>query len=119
MAVCIDTYCSLSGDPSIALIEDHRAWHLGVSTIGDYRYKPTVSYEEALALGRENERNSVSPSQVNRTEHEHHSKRTAYVKCQHSHKETEKPTFDCPAVSSTVPMVAKGDSLNGTSLIDP
>jgi hypothetical protein len=44
MAVCIDSYCPVTDDPPPAAIEDYWAAHLGVPTIGDYRWVPLVSY---------------------------------------------------------------------------
>jgi hypothetical protein len=56
MALCIDVYCTLSDDPATTLIEDYRTAHLGTGTLGDYQYVPAMSYEDALAAARQDER---------------------------------------------------------------
>lgn len=55
MALCIDTYCSLSDKPAIGLIGDYWASHLGTGTLGNYQYIPVLSYENALLAAREDE----------------------------------------------------------------
>lgn len=56
MALCIDTYCSLSDKPALSLIEDYWASHLGTGTLGNYQYVPVLSYHDALIAAREDER---------------------------------------------------------------
>ncbi|KAK2741156.1 ferric-chelate reductase [Colletotrichum kahawae] len=55
MALCIDTYCPLSENPTMAKLEDYWASHLGTGTLGNYKYTPAMSYQEALAAAREEE----------------------------------------------------------------
>ncbi|KAJ4990931.1 ferric-chelate reductase [Stagonosporopsis vannaccii] len=55
MALCIDTYCSLSDKPAPSLIEDYWASHLGTGTLGNYDYVPVLSYNDALLAAREDE----------------------------------------------------------------
>lgn len=58
MALCINTYCSLSDKPALGLIEDYWASHLGTGTLGNYQYVPVMSYNEALLAAREDEKNA-------------------------------------------------------------
>ncbi|KAK2006206.1 hypothetical protein LZ32DRAFT_611448 [Colletotrichum eremochloae] len=55
MALCIDTYCPLSDNPSAAKLEDYWASHLGTGTLGNYDYAPAMSYQKALTAAREEE----------------------------------------------------------------
>lgn len=55
MALCIDVYCSLSDKPSMSLIEDYWASHLGTGTLGNIQYVPALAYKEALAAARHDE----------------------------------------------------------------
>ena len=56
MAICIDTYCPISNNPPLSVIEDYWASHLGTGTLGDYSFVPATSYPDALAAAREDER---------------------------------------------------------------
>jgi len=58
IALCIDTYCTLSDKPSAKLIEDYWASHLGTGTLGNYEYVPVLSYKDALAAARLDEENA-------------------------------------------------------------
>ncbi|OAL47017.1 ferric reductase-like protein transmembrane component 4 [Pyrenochaeta sp. DS3sAY3a] len=55
MALCIDTYCPLSDKPTLDLIHDYWAAHLGTGTIGNYNHIPSMTYEDALAAARDDE----------------------------------------------------------------
>ncbi|KAH6614345.1 ferric reductase-like protein transmembrane component 4 [Boeremia exigua] len=55
MALCIDTYCSLSDEPATSLIEDYWDSHLGIGTLGTYQYVPVMSYQESLLAARDDE----------------------------------------------------------------
>ena len=119
MAVCIDTYCPLSDHPSKDLIDDYWASHLATGTVGNYKWKPTISYEEALAAGRDDERSLSDGAAENSTEHHHHGMREV-VRRQHSHGSAETSeeffTFD---VKSPLPFAKKGSPLNVTSFVEP
>jgi len=67
MALCIDTYCSLSDQPSTTLIEDYWASHLGTGTLGQYQYAPVLSYKDALAAARQDENNARTSNATNST----------------------------------------------------
>lgn len=121
VALCIDTYCPLSDDPPMDLIEDYWASHLGTGTLGDYQYVPAMSYQDALSSAKDDEsRVSDTGSSGNETSHDHvHRMLKAR---QHSHgeddgEELEMKTFD---VSSPLPMAAgESEPLNETSFVDP
>jgi hypothetical protein len=55
MALCIDTYCVLSDQPSLRLIDEYWGRHLGTGTLGTDRWVPALSYEEALGAARKEE----------------------------------------------------------------
>lgn len=103
MALCIDTYCSLTDKPSKELLEDYWASHLGTGTLGDYRYKPILSYSDALAAARTDEDDTRSG--------EHSSVPTA----------AKVPAGLKPFnVTSPLPLTTGGSgSLNHTSLVAP
>ncbi|KAJ4287763.1 hypothetical protein N0V90_012467 [Kalmusia sp. IMI 367209] len=109
MAVCIDTYCIRSDGPSTELFGDYWASHLATTTVGNYKWKPVVSYGEALAAGREDERTVDTSVGAISTEHEHH--RTAKLP-----QQSDFFTFD---VTSKLPFAVKGAPLNVTSFINP
>jgi hypothetical protein len=67
MALCINVYCTLSDNPSAALIEDYWASHLGTGTLGDYKYVPVMSYEDALAAARQDEREAKATNATSST----------------------------------------------------
>ncbi|CAG1973497.1 unnamed protein product [Fusarium graminearum] len=122
MALCIDTYCPLAGNPSITLIQDYWASHLGTGTIGDYQYVPAMSYEDALAKAKDEEskasHNTTSSSSHNTSGH--HMKRNPLLR-RHGGHDTSSPeglsTFN---VSSSLPITAGGSNpLNETSFVGP
>jgi hypothetical protein len=55
MALCIDVFCTLSDKPTMELITDYWASHLGTGTLGDYQYRPIMSYPDALKGARMDE----------------------------------------------------------------
>lgn len=121
MALCIDTYCPLSDDPPMDLIEDYWASHLGTGTLGDYQFVPVIPYQEALSSARDDEgRSSGEDSSGNETGHEHaHRMLKARQNAHHGHGtgELEMETFD---VSSPLPLAAGGsEPLNKTSFVGP
>jgi hypothetical protein len=119
MALCIDTYCPLAGNPPLGLIEDYWISHLGTGTLGNYKYVPTMSYHDALAAARKEEleaSHGMNSTAGNSTSHGHRLKAR-----QHDHGTQEEAkkisTFD---VSSPLPTAAGGSAvLNVTSFIDP
>jgi hypothetical protein len=109
IALCIDTYCPLSDRPEESKIGDYWASHLGTGTVGDYTWVPTISYEDALATAREDERRAANST------HEHHGE----LRLRHGGGGYEQPEMDYFHVSSPLPIVAAGDPLNVTSFIEP
>ncbi|OAG06034.1 uncharacterized protein CC84DRAFT_1217309 [Paraphaeosphaeria sporulosa] len=116
MAVCIDTYCSVSDHPSTGLIEEYWASHLATTTVGSYKWKPAVSYADALTAGREDERVAAA----NETVPEHHEK-IGDLRRRHSHGASapQEETFFTFNVSSPLPLAKKKAPMNVTSFVDP
>ncbi|KAF5025721.1 hypothetical protein F66182_2188 [Fusarium sp. NRRL 66182] len=114
IALCIDTYCPLTENPSMSLIQDYWASHLGTGTIGDYQYIPVISYQDALNAAREDElctSNSTSLASGN-----HH----MYLRRHDGREASENNGLVTFNVSSPLPMAAGGtDALDGTSFVGP
>ncbi|KAG6353314.1 hypothetical protein INS49_007486 [Diaporthe citri] len=55
MALCLDTYCPLTDNPTVSLLEDFWSSHLATGTVGDYQWQPSVSYVNAVAAARKDE----------------------------------------------------------------
>ncbi|MBE3047649.1 hypothetical protein IMZ48_35080, partial [Candidatus Bathyarchaeota archaeon] len=120
MALCIDTYCPLSDDPPMTLVEDYWASHLGTGTLGDYQYVPAMSYKDALSLAREDESHSSAGNGTNH-DHDHMDMRMLKTR-QHSHGGDEEEELDIKTfnVSSPLPMAAgMTEPLHETSFVDP
>ncbi|KAH6685400.1 ferric reductase like transmembrane component-domain-containing protein [Plectosphaerella plurivora] len=119
MALCIDTYCPLSGDPPLSLLEDYWASHLGTGTLGNYAHVPVMSYQDALAAAREDEANVGSNSSSSSDTHTGHSMLKPRQHGDHgaAEEDTGLVTFD---VSSPLPYTAGGSTpLNTTSFVGP
>lgn len=112
VALCIDTYCPLSDDPPAILIDDYWASHLGTGTLGDPKYVPVMSYDEALIAARADElRAATSTNSTVETGHDH-------VDAKSDSK--MKSEMSILNVSSPLPMAAGGrEPLNVTSFVDP
>ncbi|KAL2268419.1 hypothetical protein VTJ83DRAFT_3265 [Remersonia thermophila] len=121
MALCIDNYCPVSDKPSLDLIEDYWASHLGTGTLGNYAYVPALSYGEALAAARADEKKAFDELGGNRDHsghgddhHGHHKRRhlarrgTGFV-----------ITPSGPNVTSALPHIKARQPLNHTSFILP
>jgi hypothetical protein len=67
MALCIDVYCTLSDKPPMDLIEDYWASHLGTGTLGDYQYRPLMSYPDALRAARKDEEEAKASGNVTKS----------------------------------------------------
>ncbi|KAK5659571.1 hypothetical protein OQA88_773 [Cercophora sp. LCS_1] len=116
MAICIDTYCPLSNNPSIDLIEDYWASHLGTGTLGNYKYVPAISYHDALAAGRADEQKLASGSNTT----EDHSQQEDHSS--HGSKRLRVRQFMTeagPIVNSSLPIIKARAPLNVTSFIAP
>lgn len=117
VALCIDTYCPLTDRPSLALLEDYWASHLGTGTLGDYQYVPAMSYPDALAAARGDERrvNGNATTSEDHQDHEGHGDHN-------HHSRAKKRQFMTPAgpeVTSELPVVVVGEPLNTTSFVAP
>lgn len=124
MALRIHTYCPLSDNPSSDLIDDYWASHLGTGTLGNYMYKPTVSYSDALSAALDDEEathialghNWTRPSVGDQTAH-HGDDRSS-----HDSKKLRRPQFMTehgPEVTNPLPTIKAGAPLNRTSFIGP
>ncbi|CAI6342043.1 unnamed protein product [Periconia digitata] len=118
MALCIDTYCPISDDPSLDVIHDFWASHLGPGTVGDYSNVPTASYEDALQAARGDETRLKNNGSMQHREGHH---RRLKVRHGGHGEEEEDSTGDIGIldVSSSLPIIEGGDPLNVTSFIDP
>jgi hypothetical protein len=105
MALCIDTYCPISDNPPLSLIEDYWASHLGTGTLGDYKWVPATSYQDALAAAREDERNH--PGNFTGDDHSEHGGDNGFM------------SATGPNVSSPLPIIKASTPLNVTSFIAP
>ncbi|KAH8771946.1 hypothetical protein F5883DRAFT_665141 [Diaporthe sp. PMI_573] len=74
MALCLDTYCPLTDNPPMSLLEDYWNYHLATGTVGEYQWQPNVSYTIAIAAVREDEARarSGSGSNISNTDHTQH-----------------------------------------------
>ncbi|KAM0264194.1 hypothetical protein ACHAPA_008378 [Fusarium lateritium] len=117
MALCIDTYCPLTEKPSMSLVEDYWASHLGTGTLGNYKYVPAMSYEDALKAARDDESNASHNASL---ESSHHVKRTTLSRRHDGHETSPNEGLVTFNVSSSLPFAAGGtDPLNETSFISP
>ncbi|KAF9880525.1 ferric reductase transmembrane component 4 [Colletotrichum karsti] len=128
MALCIDTYCPLSDNPPMSKLEDYWASHLATGTLGNYKYVPVMSYQEALAAARKDESraaqngNSSSSGGEEHTTHQRQARAKSLKIRQHSsgtHSEVPDGlvTYN---VSSPLPKAAGGSKpLNVTSFVGP
>ncbi|KAF4475845.1 FRE1-ferric (and cupric) reductase [Fusarium agapanthi] len=118
----IGWYCPLAGNPSMSLIQDYWASHLGTGTIGKYDYVPVMSYEDALSAAREDE--SMASHSTNSTSGHnngsHHKKRTGLFPRHGGHDTSSHEGLVAFNVSSHLPVTASGtEPLNETSFIGP
>ncbi|KAJ4257592.1 hypothetical protein NW762_008717 [Fusarium torreyae] len=119
MALCIDTYCPLTENPPMSVIEDYWASHLGTGTLGDYQYIPVMSYQNALVAARDDESNA-SNNTSSKTESHHTERTTTLLKRNDGHDGSSNDGLVTFNVSSSLPMVAGGtDPLNETSFVGP
>jgi hypothetical protein len=96
MAVCIDTYCPTSDNPPLSLIQDYWDSHLATGSIGNYKWRPVISYAIALDEGRRDEAQGVTPLPDESSSHGDHS---VVLK------------------SRALPLLIRGDPLNVTSSV--
>lgn len=99
MAICIDTYCPISNNPPLTVIEDYWASHLGTGSLGDYSFVPVTSYPDALAAARADERRLKDTNDDRRK------------------GQTRQQQDDHGIPSSPLPIIEAGAPLNVTSFI--
>ncbi|KAF6812266.1 ferric-chelate reductase [Colletotrichum sojae] len=127
MALCIDTYCPLSDNPPITKLEDYWASHLGTGTLGNSKYVPIMSYQEALAAAREEESKAAHGSNSSSSTGGHdggsHKRASAaqLLKPHHDGMDMGAPAgLSVYNVSSPLPTTIGGSKpLNVTSFVDP
>ncbi|KAL2133425.1 hypothetical protein VTI74DRAFT_2351 [Chaetomium olivicolor] len=112
MALCIDNYCTRSDNPSVSLIEDYWASHLGTGTLGNYAYVPAKSYQDALAAAREDERRALNGSGGIPDDIQHGGD-------PHTNHKRQFMTEAGPDVTSALPHIKASQTLNHTSFILP
>lgn len=119
MAICIDTYCPVSGDPPLSLIEDYWASHLGTGTVGDYRWVPATSYRDALAAAREDERRLAAAHPADGHDHSHDDAHGHHHHRRHHNGDAHftPETGGGPGATSPLPVIRAGEPLNVTSFI--
>ncbi|KAK0616631.1 ferric reductase like transmembrane component-domain-containing protein, partial [Immersiella caudata] len=112
MAICLDTYCPISGNPDISLLNDYWASHLGTGTLGNYKYVPAMSYADALSAARLDEERL----RTNSTSEEDHSAQPDHSQ----HTKLRRRYFSAdPNITSPLPVIKASQPLNVTSFITP
>jgi len=107
MALCIDTYCPANGAPPMSKIDDYWASHLAVTTVGNYQWKPSFTFNEALEAARIDEEVSLE-----KTNHSTISRR------QHSHTPSDGgQSSPQPTYTSSLPVIKAKAPLNVTSFV--
>ncbi|KAK0741483.1 ferric reductase like transmembrane component-domain-containing protein [Schizothecium vesticola] len=114
VALCIDNYCTLSDNPPLGLIEDYWASHLGTGTLGNYKYTPAVSYQDALAAARADEARTPTNSTTTTEDHSAHGTNHRRLKARHFMDHDHGPH-----VNSSLPIIKAKAPLNVTSFITP
>lgn len=117
MALCLDTYCPLSGDPPVSLLEDYWSSHLATGTVADYQWQPSISYGNALAAAREDEsrargENITHSSDTDRVQHGGH----RMIK-KHGHGDSGEDLTLTLGTKSALPTIQPKQPLNATSFI--
>ncbi|KAH7348412.1 ferric reductase like transmembrane component-domain-containing protein [Rhexocercosporidium sp. MPI-PUGE-AT-0058] len=122
VALCIDTYCPLAGNPPLSLVKSYWAGHLATGTLGTPKYIPALSYEDALGAARADEVHAASGMNLTtgNTTNDEHSHMKIKIRQHDSHgaaASSGMKTFD---VSSPLPTTIGGKvMLNVTSFVDP
>ncbi|OBR13251.1 Ferric reductase transmembrane component 4 [Colletotrichum higginsianum IMI 349063] len=117
MALCLDTYCPLSDNAPRSLLEDYWAAHLATGTVGDYQWKPVVSYSEALVAARADEARVSEGHGTNATDTNAHSGH-GKVKARHDHGGgSDDSGTGTLGTHSALPTIKAKQPLNVTSFI--
>jgi hypothetical protein len=119
MALCLDTYCAISTNPALSLIEDYWASHLGTGTLGDYSWVPAMSYRDALAAAREDERqlaNSTGGNDQSQDSGDH----SSHAKLRRRQEVVNGfMSAAGPNITSPLPIIKASTPLNVTSFVAP
>jgi hypothetical protein len=126
MALCIDTYCPISDNPPLDLLEDYWASHLGTGTLGNYQWVPAVSYQDALAAARADERKALANNATAGTDdnsdhagdHSSHGMKKK-LKARKRLRARQFMTAAGPEVTSPLPIIKAKAPLHTTSFIAP
>ncbi|KAL2064381.1 hypothetical protein VTL71DRAFT_4875 [Oculimacula yallundae] len=122
IALCIDTYCPLAGNPPLSLLESYWAGHLATGTLGTSKYVPSLSYQDALAAARADEMQAAngSNSTTSNATTQDHAHTKIKVRQHDSHGTAVSPKMKSFDVSSTLLTTTGGKGmLNVTSFVDP
>ncbi|PVH86441.1 hypothetical protein DL98DRAFT_481154 [Cadophora sp. DSE1049] len=121
VALCIDTYCPLAGNPSLSLLESYWAGHLATGTLGTSKYIPAMSYQDALAAARADEAHAVSGMNMTsgNTTSGDHSHTKLKIRQHDNHSSSSSSGMAVFDVSSPLPTTIGGKvMLNVTSFVD-
>ncbi|GKT73908.1 ferric-chelate reductase [Colletotrichum tofieldiae] len=117
MALCLDTYCPLSDDAPRSLLEDYWAAHLATGTVGDYQWKPTISFAEALVAARADEARASNGNGTNTTDTNTHGGHRK-IKARHDHGGgSDDSATGTLGTHSALPTIKAKKPLNVTSFI--
>jgi hypothetical protein len=113
LALCINNYCHLKGNPHMGTIEEYWSTHVATGSIGTYDYKPALTYQEAVAAARQDEQAGSSNGTVNSG---HAGHRRMVLSARHGgHDMDTEP--DNTVYNTTLPIIKSGMPLNVTSYI--
>jgi hypothetical protein len=115
MALCIDTYCPGSGAPELALVEDYWRGHLATGTVGTMEWKPVMSYQNALAGAKKDEKEASGKMSNETSSHDNHSRKIKPRQHGGHGGQTEETTESEPDTS--LPIAVSGEPLNVTSFV--
>ncbi|KAL5322780.1 hypothetical protein ACEPPN_010756 [Leptodophora sp. 'Broadleaf-Isolate-01'] len=121
VALCIDTYCPLAGDPLLSLLESYWVGHLATGTLGTSKHVPALSYEDALAAARADEAHAaIGVNMTVGNASEGHSYMKIKIRQHDGHGASESASMKVFDVSSPLPITIGGKGmLNVTSFVDP
>lgn len=117
MALCLDTYCPLTDYPPVSLLEYYWNSHLATGTVGDYQWRPSVSYVNALAAARGDEARAGSGNGTNTSDTEHTQHSDHQMVKRHDHEESGESATLRPGTHSALPTIKPKQHLNVTSFI--
>lgn len=117
MALCLDTYCPLTDNPPMSLLEDYWNNHLAAGTVGDYQWQPNMSYANAVAAAREDETRAGSGSGTNISDTDHAQHGDHHMARRHDHGDSNESVTLTLGTNSALPTIKSKQPLNVTSFI--